>query len=237
MKPDAGTPAVEALQLQTIFPPEVILRSAVIRDHFACLPEPERVCVRHAVESRRAEFSTGRILAADALRQLGIDAFPVKRGPSNEPLWPPGIVGSISHGCGFCVVVLARRNVTEFIGLDVESRTADVSNIRELVMTAHELRQEVSDDHIRATFCAKEAVFKAIFPLVRRFVDFTEVALEFDPGASSFVARGCDDDRLDQILRQGRGRLLVLESVLVSSFFCDAAHRGVHTVRVSSRQV
>jgi 4'-phosphopantetheinyl transferase EntD len=234
MTPDAITEAsVEALQLQSLFPPEVILRSAVIRDHFASLPESERTCVIRAVEKRRAEFSTGRFLAADGLRQLGVDTFPVERGAHNEPLWPAGIVGSISHGCGICVVALARSDVTQFIGVDVESVTADVTSVRELVMTKQEHPATAPDEQVRITFCAKEAVYKAIFPQVRRFVDFTEVALHFDPASGSFAARS-DDERLDRILRRGRGRFVTLESVLISGFFCDPSHRNEHATCVSS---
>ena len=226
------TASVATAQLQPLFPPTVVLRSAPIRDHFASLAESEQSCVTQAVQSRRAEFSTGRFLAADGLRELGVGAFPLERGSHNEPIWPPGIVGSISHSSGVCVVAMARTQDMKFIGIDVESSTANVTKISELILTPGEYRYEAMCESVtladltRITFCAKEAIFKGVFPLVARFVDFKEVALEIDAGTQTFVARAGDDGRLDQVLRTGIGRFTIADSVLISSFFCEAPHPG-----------
>jgi 4'-phosphopantetheinyl transferase EntD len=226
------TASVATAQLQPLFPPTVVLRSASVRDHFASLAESEQSCVTHAVQSRRAEFSTGRVLAADGLRELGVGAFPLERGSHNEPLWPPGIVGSISHSSGVCVVAMARTQDMKFIGIDVESSTADVTKISELILTASEYRYDAKfesvtlADRTRITFCAKEAIFKAVYPLVARFVDFREVALEIDADTQTFVAQACNDGHLDRILKSGIGRFTIADSVLISSFFCEAPHPG-----------
>jgi len=226
------TASVATAQLQPLFPPTVVLRSAPIRDHFASLAESEQSCVTQAVQSRRAEFSTGRFLAADGLRELGVGAFPLERGSHNEPIWPPGIVGSISHSSGVCVVAMARTQDMKFIGIDVESSTANVTKISELILTPGEYRYEAMCESVtladltRITFCAKEAIFKGVFPLVARFVDFKEVALEIDADTQTFVARAGDDGHLDQVLRTGIGRFTIADSVLISSFFCEAPHPG-----------
>ena len=45
---------------------------------------------------RRAEYSSGRRVAREALALLGIKNFGVAaRG--RVPMWPPGVVGSITH--------------------------------------------------------------------------------------------------------------------------------------------
>lgn len=233
MNPNANIEScVDPARLEVLFPPAVVLRSAPVRDHFASLTHCEQSLVAHAVERRRAEFSTGRVLAADGLRELGIPRHPIGRGSHNEPLWPPGIVGSISHSSGICIVVLASSNAMEFIGIDVESCTADVTKIGKLIMTPRELQRRSTadavtlDERTRVTFCAKEAVFKAIFPLVARFVDFQEVALTVNADTQTFEARACKDDNLDELLRRGIGRFGIFGSALISSFFCEAARRA-----------
>lgn len=233
MNPNANTKSsVDAAQLEALFPPAVVLRSALVRDHFASLTECEQLLVAHAVERRRADFSTGRVLAADGLRELGIPRCPIGRGSHNEPLWPPGVIGSISHSSGVCIVVLASSNAMEFIGIDVESCTADVTKISKLIMTTRELQSQSTADPVtlaestRVTFCAKEAIFKAVFPRVARFVDFQEVTVTVNADAQTFEARAFDDDGLDELLRRGSGRFGMFDSVLISSFFCETARRA-----------
>jgi 4'-phosphopantetheinyl transferase EntD len=41
----------------------------------------------------------------------------------------------------------------------------------------------------RLLFCAKEAVYKAWFPLTRRWLDFSEASVTVDPAAGTFAAR------------------------------------------------
>jgi 4'-phosphopantetheinyl transferase EntD len=41
----------------------------------------------------------------------------------------------------------------------------------------------------RLIFSAKESVYKAWFPLTRRFLDFPEAALAIDPAGGAFQAR------------------------------------------------
>src|SRR5688572_18568678 len=48
---------------------------------------------------RRAEYLAGRHAAGHALSALGLPAR-VGRSPNGLPLWPPGAVGSITHGGG-----------------------------------------------------------------------------------------------------------------------------------------
>src|ERR1700679_1440183 len=58
----------------------------------ACPPS-----VARAVRSRQAEFFFGRLAARSVLAALNAPPGEVSVGASREPVWPPGIVGSISH--------------------------------------------------------------------------------------------------------------------------------------------
>ena len=61
----------------------------------------EELALGDAVEKRRREFMTGRACAREALAGLGFPDSPVGSGTKGEPLWPPGVVGSITHCEGY----------------------------------------------------------------------------------------------------------------------------------------
>jgi enterobactin synthetase component D / holo-[acyl-carrier protein] synthase len=90
---------------------------------------------------RRAEFTLGRAAAATALVQLGLDPLPpILRGPQGETMWPDGVIGSISHCCGWAVAVATTQPPCIAIGVDIE-RISDVAGLDgRPVCTPRELR-------------------------------------------------------------------------------------------------
>lgn len=123
-----------------------------------------------AVPKRRAEFLAGRVIAHKALRELGAKAGAIGRGAFGEPLWPHGIRGAITHSKGHVAVWVTTENWHP--GLDAEHMPAAsaIAAIRSGVLTESERARTLSlRDHV-AVFSAKEALFKALFPLVgKRF--------------------------------------------------------------------
>jgi 4'-phosphopantetheinyl transferase N-terminal domain len=83
------------------------------------LPE-ERSSVSKAVGSRRWEFTTARTCARTALGGLGLSVVAIPAGPRGEPLWPPGVVGSITHCEGYRACAVARMDDLMSIGIDAE---------------------------------------------------------------------------------------------------------------------
>ena len=158
-------------------------------------PEEEAVVAR-AVDKRRREFTTARACARTALGRLGLPAAPIGRGERGAPCWPPGVVGSITHCEGYRAAALARGDDVVTIGVDAEPNEPIPPEVLDLV--AHdaerawvtELRAAaplVSWD--RLLFCAKEAVYKAWFPLTRRWLDFSEASVTVDAAEGTFAAR------------------------------------------------
>jgi hypothetical protein len=76
-------------------------------------PEKEAVISR-AVDKRRREFQTVRHCARRALRELGVPPAAVLPGERREPVWPPGVVGSLTHCTGY----RARRGRSPTRGID-----------------------------------------------------------------------------------------------------------------------
>jgi 4'-phosphopantetheinyl transferase EntD len=81
--------------------------------------QEEENYIRSAATSRREEFLTGRWCARDALSKLGVPTSPVLVGCRGEPLWPNGVVGTITHGAGLAAAVVGRFDRWWGIGIDI----------------------------------------------------------------------------------------------------------------------
>jgi 4'-phosphopantetheinyl transferase EntD len=168
----------------------------------ALLPEEEPLVAR-AVGARRAEFTTVRTCARIALAELGVAPGPVLSGPKREPLWPAGIVGSITHCDGYRAVAVARTADVISLGIDAEPHAALPDGILERVTRPAErahLRSLPPGPHWdRLLFSAKESVYKTWFPLAGRWLGFEDAELTFtpgpDPARGTFTARLLVADR------------------------------------------
>jgi 4'-phosphopantetheinyl transferase EntD len=141
------------------------------------LPREERAIVAAAVESRRREFAAGRMLARRLLQSLGFEG-PLNRMRDGTPAWPPGIVGSITH-CATLAAAVCRSGNCAGLGIDVDIRQPLPSEVAVLVLTSDEAywtaSREANADAGILVFCAKEAFYKAIYPLTRQIIEFDSV--------------------------------------------------------------
>jgi 4'-phosphopantetheinyl transferase EntD len=153
------------------------------------LEPAEAALVATAVHKRQREFALGRWCARAALAELGATSGPILSGEQREPLWPPGIVGSITHCDGFCAAAVAWSRDFSGLGIDAELAGPLPAGTPELILNPserHWLRDQ--PDLGKVCFSAKESVFKCIAPLTGLFLEFSDVTLVIEPPAS-FIAR------------------------------------------------
>lgn len=135
-----------------------------------------------AIDKRLAEFLAGRTMARLAQEALGHAAQQVRIGSDRAPIWPSGVSGSISHARGRCACLALPSNVAA-PGIDIEvvAEGHALKSILRLTVNADEaaLIQTSPDPAQTATLCfsAKEALFKALFPTVRRHFGFSSAVL------------------------------------------------------------
>ena len=67
----------------------------------------EKSQVIDAVRSRRREFATVRACARQSLGHLGYPPVPILSGRRHEPIWPDGIVRSMTHCDGYRAAAVA----------------------------------------------------------------------------------------------------------------------------------
>lgn len=154
---------------------------------------PEEECaVARAVDKRRREFTTGRACARSALAKLGVPAGPIPSGERGEPCWPPGVVGSITHCVGYRACAVAHGSEFLALGIDAEPHAplpdgllGDIALPEEAVWLDR-LQENVPGVHWdRLLFSAKESVYKAWFPLARRWLGFEDALLNIDAGTET----------------------------------------------------
>jgi len=141
--------------------------------------------------ARRAEFALGRACARRALSKLGIEGEPLLRGEGRDPVWPSGVIGSLTHTEGFCAAAVARRGELLALGLDAESAPISPRAARRVLDDEERARiaslgAAPSCDFATLAFSAKESVFKALYPLCGRRLVFRDAAIGIDPAAESF---------------------------------------------------
>lgn len=177
--------------LASLLPAAAIAVEAFEDDPAAVLFPEESALLARAVDKRRREFTTARVCAHRALRQLGLPPAPILPGARGAPGWPRGVVGSITHCAGYRAAAVARASELRTIGIDAEPNEANPRGVtREVTVPAEEgwlttLTQTRPTVHWdRLLFSAKESVYKAWFPLAQRWLGFEDAALTVDPGSA-----------------------------------------------------
>jgi 4'-phosphopantetheinyl transferase EntD len=213
--------------IESLLPPTV-----VAFEEFADIPGEaafpgEEDLIANAVDARRREFITARRCARRALAQLGHPPAPIRPGPRREPLWPAGVAGSITHCAGYRAAAVARAGDLAALGIDAEPDDPLPDGVADLVMAEPErariaaLCAGTPGVHWdRLLFSAKESVYKAWYPLTRRWLGFEDADLTIHDGPGTFRARILiDGTRTDggPPLTELTGRFLAERGLLVTA--------------------
>ncbi len=163
----------------------------------------EEAHVAKAVAKRRREFAFGRACARRALELLGMAPSALPVGPDRAPVWPPAVVGSITHCQGLAAAAVAPRRALEGIGIDAELAEPLERDLRRLILTERErtwiahTEAPANGDWAKLVFCAKESVHKCIAPITGIMLDFLEVDLVVEPRGGRFRAHLAPGSRWD----------------------------------------
>jgi len=196
----------------------------------ALYPEEETV-VGRAVEKRRREFTTARACAREALTRLGQPPKAIPSGSRGEPLWPAGIVGSITHCDGYRACAAARAEDLVTVGVDAEPNQplpdgllGDIALPEERELLRDLSRHEPGTHWDRLLFSIKESIYKAWFPLAERWLGFEDAVVSIDRLRGSFSAYllvpGPSLDGRE--LRGFRGRWLVADGLVMAAIALPA---------------
>lgn len=136
-----------------------------------------------AVTKRRADYFAGRICASLAIKELTGRSHDIPIMEDRSPAWPKGTLGSISHTADHAVAIAASTALYHLLGVDVEKLISQdqLQAVRELVCSTGDIEFQPVEMPYHAfltlIFSAKEAFYKAAYPLVRQVFDFKEVVV------------------------------------------------------------
>ncbi|MFC9624156.1 4'-phosphopantetheinyl transferase [Streptomyces sp. NPDC056930] len=167
--------------IEKILPSQVAVAEAFSDPPDAVLFPGEAELIRNSVEGRRKEFTTGRWCARRALGELGLAPAAVLKGERGAPIWPGGVVGSLTHCAGYRAAAVARRADVLTVGIDAEPHEPLPDGVHESIALATEQQRELELRRVcpeihwdRLLFSAKESVYKAWFPLTHRWLGFEQ---------------------------------------------------------------
>ena len=153
-------------------------------------PEEQRY-TQGMVDKRRAEFQAGRACARRVLAELDVVYFPLLRNEDRAPIWPTGVVGSISHCDDVCWAVAAKTNEVQGLGADVEAVRSDINLPVELICSDGEALVALAAQFdcsvsLKLVFSAKESVMKAYYSATGALLEFLDICLHFDDISRQF---------------------------------------------------
>jgi 4'-phosphopantetheinyl transferase EntD len=191
----------------------------------ALFPEEEKI-IAHAVEARRREYAAVRSCAQACLGRLGYAAAPILPGVGGAPKWPAGVQGSMTHCAGYAAAAVGPLTRISAIGIDAEPDAPLPDGVLDLVATAAERNRLAmtrlepdSPNWDRLLFSAKEAVYKAWFPLVGEWLDHREAEIDIDPQDGTFAALLASDALIinGRQVRRLDGRWVRKREILVTA--------------------
>jgi enterobactin synthetase component D len=145
--------------------------------------------------NREKEFAAGRFCTAQLLARWK-DTRSVESAEDRSPIWPSGFCGSISHSRNWIWAAVARTNFIRSIGIDAEItvNAQTRAEIHDAIGTEDEwaLMRSLGldqDTEFTILFSAKESFYKCMYPIIQRYFDFSDVALEsVQPGQLKILA-------------------------------------------------
>lgn len=172
--------------------------------------------LNNAVPKRKADFLCGRIAAKRCLEYAGLlsrdsAGFSLPVGTHRAPVWPQGVIGSITHTVKMASAVVAKSAQCRGIGIDVEHwvEAETYHNINSHILTGAEhalmgLSPFSKEQILTLIFSAKEALFKALYPSVQVYFDFLDATLiQWDESSSTLVFRLLKDIGKGDVVKAG----------------------------------
>lgn len=194
-------------------------------------PEPlagEAEHLRFAIARRHAEFAAGRAVARRAMAALGHPEQPVMTAADRSPIWPRGLTGSISHSETLCVAAVSDGPV--YLGLDIEPDAELSEALVGTICSRAEIARVRGPEmlrHASLIFSAKEAAYKAQFPITRKVFGFDHIDLTLNFEQRRFTATYLRPAHPFEVGDQLQGRFDIVAGHIVTAVSIpQVSHRG-----------
>jgi len=177
-----------------LLPKNVVVCAGPILEEAPALTDRERASAGPLDEERLREFKSGRFYAKCALAMLELHNLHIPIGSNRSPMWPRGVVGSLTHvrwrDGGHVAAAVGRASEFCGIGIDIEKEEGLHPSLWDHVLTRREFERlrtlppPIRGVEVQLVWCAKEAFIKAI----RQSIDPMEVEIERDANSCGYPA-------------------------------------------------
>ena len=139
--------------------------------------------------TRKLEFKLGRLCASVAHKlKTGSELLLLEKSEDRNPIWPSGIVGSITHNHHWVAAVVSKTEELIGVGIDFEVRGRTKLSLSGHIRSSGDIKvhSKFSEEELLTfIFSAKESLYKALYPSVQKYFGFQSAALreiDFDHG-------------------------------------------------------
>lgn len=159
---------------------------------------PPELELARARAGRQREYAGGRLAACRALAAIGHKPAYPAAGPGREPLWPEGLVGSITHSDDVAVAAVAPASTFAGIGIDIEPIRPLRPGIASRILSVAEAERfglggaEPDTGSLLRLFSFKESIYKCVYPAFGEFIGFRAVGLRAADGG---LRAACTDSQ------------------------------------------
>ena len=160
--------------------PEVMIGHRLIStgDENALMPREAAALANHVVKARRASGAV-RIVAREFLARLGSANGELLKDQAGAPIWPDDIVGSLAHDSRVAIAAVGRRRDARVGDRHRTGRTAAARSAGDGHDGARTEEYDINPVGADFHFVAKEAVYKAVYPLDPTFLEHHDVEIDF----------------------------------------------------------
>jgi len=153
------------------------------------LLETERLTLSRRPIARQRESGAARYAARLLLEQKGLGGIAIPTGLQGAPQWPVNIRGSLAHDDVYAVASVAWARDFEMVGVDVEPASPLPAEVAMLAVTQDDRPGDPRADGLadRLLFCAKEAVYKAVYPSDRIVLNYDDIVVDLKQATAATV--------------------------------------------------
>lgn len=133
-------------------------------------------------DRRKAEYIAGRFCALKILNSLDIACENISSNEDRTPIWPPNILGSITHSENYVSVSITNNSSILGIGRDSEfifpKMTAE--KVKPIIIQDDELELInglKKEEFLSLIYSAKESFYKAVYPSTKKPFYFDDVSI------------------------------------------------------------
>lgn len=180
--------------------------------------------VAQAVPKRRAEFAAGRSAARAAMRMLGGPDIAIPASADRAPSWPAGWHGSITHNDRWCLAAVTRE--AAHLGVDIEAATPLNPDLLPTICSPAEVARIGGADQgmlAKVIFSAKEAAYKAQYPLTETLFGFDHLDVVLSPEKGRFTAQFLQSAGQFEIGDTLHGRFAMVMGQIITAVTIDPA--------------